>query len=898
MSIDNKKIALQVEAYSEVRHLYEKFAGFLAVTLKNAVKNLGMNDTIVTARAKGIPNFVEKAVRRQDRYPDPINQFDDLCGARIIVNFLDEIEPVCNFIRKYFAVNEAESEDVGTRLNVSQFGYRSIHFTVSLDKEKTSLLFKDLNLNENEVADLQLPEELFSHYSEKECRDLNILPSARFRAEVQVRTILAHAWAVCAHDLVYKSDFDVPDILKRDTNRIAAALESIDNDFLRTVHSIKHYQTYFGPYMENKEREIEIEKLKTIIKYDPGNEFVAYEIARLFVSLEDWPEVLKVLKPFVEKWKKSAKGKMVLKLVDIIKENQNPEVIADAHFELSGLESTHFSRIFQEYGKALAALEQDGGLEYLEAAIHLDNKNSDACVDLARLWYKMGENEKAIEYLENAYRITPADPRILGEIIQNRIIEEKNTDFVSLLKPSLENGIQNCRDRALVGIYIPYAFYDIGLFALLLGRPYESLEAFCLAVIKSTLRKDVEDFLNRIEKIKKALTNSASSIIKDTIEQVRMLLLVSLTAKKFDRDKNPKSIFRNKLDIIKTRDFILSDQSLPIRIVAGGCDRRLEKQIQEYCTLINIAFEGYYGVIFSGGTMAGISRLVGDISPEKGKKILKLAYLPNIPPWTKVHDSYKVFYSGHSGFSAYESLQQWVDLIANGIEPSDVKVLGINGGKITAFEFHLALTLGAKVGIIRDSGRAANEICNSVFWKNNPNLITLPKDPQTVRNFIQIPPPSVSLAPQDRIKMAQDLHKEYQKKHVKDAVKLDPSIADWDHLSEDLKDSNLQQIDHIEEKLRSIGYGIRKSKKADVKSQAIPKEKIKIFAEMEHGRWNVERLMKGWRLGDEKDVQNRISPYIVPWKELSDQVKEWDYDGVNNSLASLDKYGYEIYKIE
>lgn len=51
-------------------------------------------------------------------------------------------------------------------------------------------------------------------------------------------------------------------------------------------------------------------------------------------------------------------------------------------------------------------------------------------------------------------------------------------------------------------------------------------------------------------------------------------------------------------------------------------------------------------------------------------------------------------------------------------------------------------------------------------------------------------------------------------------------------------------------------------------------KEIEIMAEMEHTRWNAERLREGWKIGKKKDVTNRISPYLVPWAELPEDVRE------------------------
>jgi hypothetical protein len=69
------------------------------------------------------------------------------------------------------------------------------------------------------------------------------------------------------------------------------------------------------------------------------------------------------------------------------------------------------------------------------------------------------------------------------------------------------------------------------------------------------------------------------------------------------------------------------------------------------------------------------------------------------------------------------------------------------------------------------------------------------------------------------------------------------------------------------------------------------------MAEMEHGRWNLERIQNGWKRGVKKDIDKKISPYIVPWNELSDEVKKWDFDYVEGWPEDFKEAGIEIYKL-
>jgi hypothetical protein len=69
---------------------------------------------------------------------------------------------------------------------------------------------------------------------------------------------------------------------------------------------------------------------------------------------------------------------------------------------------------------------------------------------------------------------------------------------------------------------------------------------------------------------------------------------------------------------------------------------------------------------------------------------------------------------------------------------------------------------------------------------------------------------------------------------------------------------------------------------------------IDLMAEMEHGRWVLERLQSGWRFDVNRDPANRRSPFLVGWNELTDLVKEYDRNAVKSWPAILAAAGFEV----
>jgi hypothetical protein len=122
--------------------------------------------------------------------------------------------------------------------------------------------------------------------------------------------------------------------------------------------------------------------------------------------------------------------------------------------------------------------------------------------------------------------------------------------------------------------------------------------------------------------------------------------------------------------------------------------------VAAYGRLLHEAFRDFRGTVISGGTRAGISGVVGDLRETYPTKIQCFGYVPHVmPAAVDIDKRYsKVLETKGSDFSPLEPLQTWIDLFAAGISPARVKLLGINGGEIAAFEYRLAAALGAQVG--------------------------------------------------------------------------------------------------------------------------------------------------------------------------------------------------------
>lgn len=149
--------------------------------------------------------------------------------------------------------------------------------------------------------------------------------------------------------------------------------------------------------------------------------------------------------------------------------------------------------------------------------------------------------------------------------------------------------------------------------------------------------------------------------------------------------------------------------------------------------------------------------------------------------------------------------------------------------------------------------------------------------------------------------LAQSFHQGYiqdQTARGKTAAE-NPSMRPWHELSADLKRSNRAQADHIPCKLKAIGCEMHLKATSKIGVFEFTDAEIEQLAQMEHARFVQERKDAGWALGETKNEQKKISPYLVPWGDprLPDNVKDNDRNTVRRLPALLAKSDCEIRKI-
>lgn len=205
------KPIIALDWYNVRLELHQRLAGKIQKLLEELLASQGIQFNTVEARVKTCASFLEKASKksqdgRTSKYLEPTTEIRDVVGVRVITYLDSAVDQVCKLIGSEFEVDPNHSVDKDTDLGTDRVGYRSKHFVATLGQSRT----------------------LLAEYSE----------FANVPFEIQIRSLLQHAWAVMEHDRRFKFPDELPAPLGRQFSLLAGLLEIADQGFNKLVADI------------------------------------------------------------------------------------------------------------------------------------------------------------------------------------------------------------------------------------------------------------------------------------------------------------------------------------------------------------------------------------------------------------------------------------------------------------------------------------------------------------------------------------------------------------------------------------------------------------------------------------------------------------------------------------
>jgi hypothetical protein len=135
------------------------------------------------------------------------------------------------------------------------------------------------------------------------------------------------------------------------------------------------------------------------------------------------------------------------------------------------------------------------------------------------------------------------------------------------------------------------------------------------------------------------------------------------------------------------------------------------------------------------------------------------------------------------------------------------------------------------------------------------------------------------------------MHEAQRTLHTGRVARLDPTLAPWDELAEIYRKSSRQRVDQIVDWLVHAGYAVCASEATDKRPVVLAEDQVEQLAEVVHRRWVAERHLDGWEYRPRRDLRRKTSPYLVPWAELPEEIRESEREAMRMVPATLAQAG-------
>jgi ppGpp synthetase/RelA/SpoT-type nucleotidyltranferase len=184
--------------YREHLPEFEKAAEEVHASLKEVFAEAGLVVASIEHRVKTEKSLIGKLELKGSKYAS-LSDITDIVGVRVITFYSDDVDKVASAVDRLYKVDWENSVDKRKAHEIDSFGYMSLHYICSMD-------------------------------------------GFPYRFEIQMRTVLQHAWANMNHDTGYKSGVEVPKEYLRNLNRLAGMLELADEQFSLIRNELTDYR--------------------------------------------------------------------------------------------------------------------------------------------------------------------------------------------------------------------------------------------------------------------------------------------------------------------------------------------------------------------------------------------------------------------------------------------------------------------------------------------------------------------------------------------------------------------------------------------------------------------------------------------------------------------------------
>ena len=187
-----------LQEYRDNLPFFREAAEKIHTSLEKTFRDAGLLVAAIEYRVKTEDSLAGKLELKGAKY-QTLKDITDIVGLRVITFYIDDVDKVASAVERLFKVDWDNTVDKRKLHEIDSFGYLSLHYICYMDGKL-------------------------------------------YRFEIQLRTVLQHAWANMNHDTGYKSGVEVPREYLRNLNRLAGMLELADEQFSKIRTELNDYR--------------------------------------------------------------------------------------------------------------------------------------------------------------------------------------------------------------------------------------------------------------------------------------------------------------------------------------------------------------------------------------------------------------------------------------------------------------------------------------------------------------------------------------------------------------------------------------------------------------------------------------------------------------------------------